>query len=288
MRDGVGLRDPAESWELRFTEAEGGSYFRSERASHPYTPRRAEDIPDGARESLTEACGIRDLSQMFIIPWAVRSVGALTQKVISPNSVLALGDRAVGLWTEKPQPGVKVSIPLERVAAIEDVAILLYGRLSFIPFGNRLTIRYNTVARHDMEPALLDLRRKLVASPQPLPDGERTTVEVPFKWKIVLRETFVRLTNDAPVVFSFATIPRKHRHGPEYKQLLVLNPFELVYLCDPMESTEPYGVDSWIVPRSRITGAQMRDGCVEVSSNGASVLLSMAPSLREAAIRWVG
>lgn len=284
----VRARDPAETWEIRFTEAEGGSYFRAERASHPYTPRRAEDIPAGALESVEEVCGIRDLSQIFIIPQAVRSIGWLSQKVISPNSVLAIGDRAVGLWTEKPQPGVKLLIHLERVAAIEDITILLYGRLSFVPFGDRLTIRYNTVARQEMEPALLALRKRLAGSAQQMPPQEYADGELPFKWKVLLEEPLVRLEKGSPVAFSFARVPGRSRHEAERRQLLALNPFELVYLCDPTESTERYGVDSLIVPRSRITGARMQGNGLEVSSNGANILLSMAPPLREAAVRWIG
>lgn len=122
----------------------------------PHAPRRAEDIPSGALESLSESCGIEGLRQVFLIPRAVRSIGWRDQKVISPNSVLAIGSRAVGLWTEKPEPGVKVMIPLKKLSAIEDVTILLYGRLSFFSFGDRLTIRYNTLARSGLEPALLE------------------------------------------------------------------------------------------------------------------------------------
>jgi hypothetical protein len=288
MRTPVRLQDSAEKWEIRFTEAAGGSYFRTERASHPYTPRQEGDIPNGAKEALDAVCGIHKLGQVFIIPWAVRSTGTLAQKVISPNSVLALGDRAVGLWTEKPDPGVKIVIPLDKVAAIEDVAILLYGRLSFVPFGDRLTIRYNTVARNEMEPALLELRKRLTGSALPMPFVEQWATELPFKWKILLGEPLVRLEKNSPVVFSFAAVRGRFRGEAERRQLLVLNPFELVYLCDPTESTERYGVDSFVVPRSRITGLRMQENSLEVSSNGAPILLSMASSLREAAVRWVG
>jgi len=291
MRDEGGVRthptDPAEKWEIRFTEAEGGSYFRSERASHPFTPRHVEDIPTGALESLEEVCGLLTLNQVFIVPWAVRSIGWRGQKVISPNSVLALGNRAVVLWTEKPQPSVKLTIPLERVTAIEDVTILLYGRLSFVPFGDCLTIRYNTVARQEMEPALLDLRKRLAGSAQRMPLVQTGTAELPFKWKVLLRDLRVRLEEDSLVISSFAKVPGRSRYEAGRGQLLALNPFELVYLCDPAESTERLGVDSFVVPRSRMTGVRIQGNDLEVSSNGARILLSMAPSLREVAIRWV-
>ena len=286
MRTAGSPRDPAEKWEIRFTEAEGGSFFRTERASHPYTPRRPEDIPAGAGNALEKACGIRALDQIFIIPWAVRSPGWPAPKVISPNSVLGLGDHAVGLWTEKPDPGVKVVIALERVSAIEDVAILLYGRLSFVPFGDRLTIRYNTVARREMEPALLALRKRLAGSAQPLPSAEPDAVEPPFKWKVVLKEPLVRLEESSPVVYSFTSVRGRLREAA-HRQLLAMNPHELVYLCDPMDSTEPYGVDSFIIPRTRITHVQNgRDG-LEVLSNGARIRIPMAEALRETAVRWL-
>ncbi len=288
MRTAVRPHDAAEKWELRFTEEEGGSYFRTERASHPYTPRREEDIPAGAMGALEAVCGIHELGQIFIIPWAVRSTGSLARKVISPNSVLALGDRAVGLWTEKPQAGVKITIPLEKVSAIEDVTILLYGRLSFVPFGDRLTIRYNTVARCEMEPALLALRERLAGAAQALPARDQGQEELPFKWKVLLEQPLVRLRESAPVISSFVSVRGKSRDEPHRGQLIALNPFELVYLCDPMESTERYGVDSFIIPRARITGVQVMDEGLEVCSNGANVPIPMSRSLRETAVKWFG
>ncbi|HUI69477.1 MAG TPA: hypothetical protein VL354_03080 [Spirochaetia bacterium] len=239
-------------------------------------------------EALEGACGIRELGQIFIIPWAVRSTQSSAQKVISPNSVLGLGDRAVGLWTEKPLPGVKITIPLERVSAIEDVTILLYGRLSFVPFGDRLTIRYNTVARQEMEPSLLALRQRLAGAAQPLPPAEPPREELPYKWRVILEEPLVHLSEGSPVIYSFASVRGKSRGEALHRQLIALNPFELVYLCDPMESTERYGVDSFVIPRSRITEAQITDTCLEVCSNGARIPIPMSPSLREAAMKWIG
>ncbi|MGA2976295.1 MAG: hypothetical protein ABSF77_13380 [Spirochaetia bacterium] len=281
-------QDPAEAWEIPFTEDEGGSYFRNNRPSHPRTPRLAEDIPLDALESLRDICGIEGLNQVFIIPLAVRTTGWHGQKVISPNSVLAIGNRAVGLWTEKPHPGVKIAIPLEKLAAIEDVTILLYGRLSFLSLGDRLTIRYNTVAREGMEPALLELRKRLAGPAQEVPPDEIEAAGLPYKWSYVLGTTLVRLEENTPVVSRFASVRRRLRRAAERGQLLALNPFELVYVFDPVESMERYGEDSFTVPRARMTGVRIQDEELEVSSNGVRFLLSMAPPLREAAIRWCG
>jgi hypothetical protein len=281
-----GPRDPAEPWELHYTEGEGGSYFRGACDIFPYVPRRSEDIPEGALDSLSEVCGFEGLRQIFVIPWAARSTGFGDQKVISPRSVLGIGARAIALWTEEPSPGVKVAIPLERLSAIEDITILLYGRLSFISFGDRLTIRYNTLARFALEPALHELRKRLAGSPQPLPPDATECPELPAKWKSLLRSPLVRFHEGAPVAFRFAMELGKSRLDIERGQLLVVNPHELVYMRDPPESSHTYGEDSFIVPRPRITRVRDREKYLEVASNGARFSLSMAPELREAATRW--
>jgi hypothetical protein len=68
----------------------------------------------------------------------------------------------------------------------------------------------------------------------------------------------------------------------------VLNPHELVYLCDPAEANEKYGVDSFIVPRSRVSGIRVQKGNLEVTAMGAHFSLSMAPVLSDAAVHWLG
>jgi hypothetical protein len=280
--------DPAESWELVFSEREGGSWFRANSTSHPYTPRRGEDIPPGAWGPLKDACGLDGLHQVFIIPWAVRSIGLGNRKVISPNSVLAIGTRAVALWTEKPQPGIRIIIPLAEVAAIEDVTILLFGRLSFVPFGQQLTIRYNTVARRALEPALLQLRRRLSGPALPIPPEVDRAAALPFKWHNLIRTAQVRVEECAPVAFRFHTAPKTSRHGHARGELLVLNPYELVYLCDPPDSLHQYGEDSFIIPRARMSEVRAGEKAALVTSRGARLSITMAPALSRAAAAWCG
>jgi hypothetical protein len=274
-----GPRDAAESWELRCSESEGGEYLRGACDVFPYVPRRPEDAPAGALESLGEICGFEGLRQVFIIPWAARSTGFADQRVLSPGSVLGIGARAVALWTDRPEPGIKVAIPLERLSAIEDVTILLYGRLSFVSLGDRLTIRYNTLARFALEPALLELRKRLAGQPQPLPADTAEYPELPAKWNSLLHE-------GAPVAFRFAVEPGRYPGEPDRGQLLVVNPYELVFLRDPAESPHTYGEDSFIAPRTSISRVRVREKYLELASNGARFSLSMAPRLREAAARW--
>ena len=280
-----GPRDPAESWELPSTETAEGSFARGSCDVFPFSPRRTEDVADGALKALNEICGIEELRQVFVIPWAVRTTGQGDQKVISPGSVLCIGTRAIALWTEEPEPGVKIAIPLERLSAIEDVVILLYSRLTFLSPACHLTIRYNTLARFALEPALLELRGRLAGSPQPLPI-EEAKPDLPIKWECLLRSPLVRFHEGAPVTFRFATAPGKSRHERERGQLIAVNAHELVFMCDPPESSHTYGENSFIIPRPRITRVRDRQKYLEVASNGARFSLSMAPELREAAARW--
>ena len=281
------VRDPPEKWELMFTEREGGSYFRGSYASHPYSPKEAEEVPAGALGSLEETCGLEDLRQVFIIPWAVRFTGGGAHKVISPNSVLALGARAVALWTEKPEPGVRIVIPLEGLSAIEDITILLYGRLSFIPFRERLTIRYNTVSRPALEPALLRLRKRLAGAARPVPGTEAGETELTFKWHNIFHDLVVRLEQGAPAAHHFAITRGRSRRDEGRAEMAVLNPWELVYLCDPSGAPPYHGSDSIIIPRSRITSAQEVSAGVEVISNGTPILLPVERLIREAVLGWV-
>ena len=281
------LQDPAESWELHCAEGEEGSHYRGVYDVFPRTPRRAEDVPEGALESLNASCSLEGLRRVFVIPRAVRSTGCGDQKVMSPGSVLGVGTRAVGLWTEKPGRGVKVLIPLDRLAAIEDLTILLYGRLSFLSFAGKLTIRYNTLARSNLKPALLELRERLAGPPLPLPLEEEEGRELPIKWKRLLRSPHLRFRESAPVAFRFAVAPKKPRDDVEYGQLLVLNPYELVYICDPLEASHNYGEDTIIVPRPRITRVRVREKHLEVVANGTRLSLNMTPELREVAARWL-
>ncbi len=85
----------------------------------------------------------------------------------------------------------------------------------------------------------------------------------------------------------FAVASRRHRDDVERGQLLVVNPYELEYICDPVEVTHNYGVDSHIIPRRHITRVRVRERYLEVSSNGARLSLSMAPELRAAAAQWL-
>jgi len=279
-------RDPAESWELP-SSAELAPSFRGICDCYPRTPRWEEDIPASVLKSLQDLCGIDRLGQVFIIPETVRSIGWKERRVVSPESVLALGSRAVALWTGKPEPGIKACVPLDQIAAIEDVTILLYGRLSFISPGTRLTVRYNILARRGFEPALRELRRMLAGPARPVPRNGGESSSLPFKWRRLLEAPLVRLSGGAPVAFRFARVRRRAPFDIERGELLALTPSELLFLCDPPDAGHTYGEDSCVVSRARITRVLRERPGLRVCSNGAELPLAMEPALSEAAAGWL-
>jgi hypothetical protein len=88
------------------------------------------------------------------------------------------------------------------------------------------------------------------------------------------------------VTYRFAQAPRASRQDVDRGQILVVNPHELVYMCDPPEASHNYGADSFIVPRPRITRVRDREKYLEVASNGARLSLAMVTELRQAGARW--
>jgi hypothetical protein len=288
-------QDPAEPWEAPYTEREGGFYYRGYYAGHPSVPRKPDDVPAGAFESLRDACSVSEIGQLLVVPSCVRLIGQGSRKVITPQQVLGIGARAVGLWTEKPAPGLKISIPRETLCAIEDVHILLYGKLSFISSAQRMTIRYNTVCRRVLEPLLSSLRKTLAGPGLTLPSracaeaegGVANPAGIPYKWNFLLHSPFSTLDDDAPRVFQFSQeLWRRWGKRTLRGHLMIMTPYELVSLQDPPGSFHSYGVDSLFIPRARIQGVTLRAKGAEVSAGGARFSLSLTPRLLSAVSGW--
>ena len=84
-----------------------------------------------------------------------------------------------------------------------------------------------------------------------------------------------------------AKMHRSYLADIERGQMLVLNPHELLYMCDPAESSHRYGADTFTIPRVGITGARFRGEALDVAANGARVSLSMVTELGTAAAGWL-
>jgi hypothetical protein len=270
--------DPAEPWETPYTGQDGGEYFRAMRTPHPFVPASREDAPPGAFDALAAPCGVEDIRQLFVIPSCVRFTGRGADKVVSPMQVVALGARAVGLWTAEPTPEVRAIIGIDSLAYIEDIHILLYGKLTFFSRQGRISIRYNTVARRVLEPALLALRLRMAGASGPVPICEQAEA-LPFKWRLIAGSPFHRLGDDEPAVWRFS--PRARA------QLLMMTPRELLSLADPADSVHRFGVDGHYVPRAGIEEARFDDCGLRLRVKGATLELALDERLRDAARLWL-
>jgi hypothetical protein len=169
------------------------------------------------------------LEQFFVIPTGCRRTGSRrTRHITTPTQVLGLGDDAIALWVDAPpRPGVRVIIALDMLAAIDDVEFLLDGRLSFLSADDRLTVRYNTVGRSSVEPAIGAVRAAVAGDPSPLP-GQPVTAELPVKWRNIARSPRVLLRPDEPALLLFARPPSAPRDT-----LVAITAHELVVAREP-------------------------------------------------------
>ena len=69
------LSDPPERWEIDCGVSAVSVPSRGLYDVFPHTPRRAEDLPKGALETLNRGCSLEGLEQLFVISAAVRSIG---------------------------------------------------------------------------------------------------------------------------------------------------------------------------------------------------------------------
>lgn len=274
--------DAPEPWE-RVTSGGGGpDTGLSGSDSHPFRPEAWHDVPDLAVNALAKACGTTKPSELFVIPPAARSVAAprnAERQIATPLQVLGFGQTAIGLWADDAFGGdLKVVIPIDELAAIEDVHVLLFGRLSLVTSRQRLTIRYNTVAGHKLEESLQAVRLAAAGTPSPvhpatLPDG------TPHKWVTLAASPTVRL-DDGPITLVYETEPGRARREPPYETLIALTAHELVIAREPEHRpvTAKYGVDVLQVPLGRLEGVWTEGDQLCVRAAGAITRVKVGPA----------
>jgi hypothetical protein len=301
--------DPAEPWEIPVAKKDR-SRVESQLPGRPFKPTRADEVPSRSLSGLESPCGRVPLERLFVLPAATRLVNP-TSCVVTPGMVLAFGDRALGLWIDDGPAGRTLSVPIDRLLAVEDRLILLYGRLRFVAGDRQIVVRYNTVAREYIGDNVESLRRRVARTAFPVepafvwkaPHGAGTRpADLPFKWRIVLDKPAVR-PDEGPAAIAVGDVsPLRPAPGRPASGVAVLGPRELVIANEPTEYTDRarYGVDVLSVPRTRLDALRW-DGCrVEVHLDGrpedagaAPVSLALDPNLVDAMrsafgaqIRW--
>jgi hypothetical protein len=293
------VSDPAEAWEIPVRRLDTAWL-----QGRPFRPTKPDEVPPAALPSLVTACGPLLLDRLFVVPRTTRLV-APGKCVLTPTSVLGFGERAVALWIDEGPDGRLVAIPIERLRAIEDRRILLYGRLGFIAAETRLVLRYNTAERRALGDNLRDLRHRIAPPGPPTADGflwldhhgqSRARSELPVKWRYVLSSPAVLADPQEPAIVAVGDVAetQRGRSGPA-SGIAVLASRELVIAVEPIGyvEAERYGVDLLAVPRAHLAGIGWngRSVTVRVGRAGAevaSVRLPLDARLVEAMQRSFG
>jgi hypothetical protein len=240
-------------------------------------------VPRGALEALSLECGVREFNQLFVIPSSPRPIGGGRWRwVETPAQVLGFGDHGVGLWVDAtPVPGVQQVIPHPNLAAIADERILLYGRLSFLTADQALRVRYNTVSRWHLRPALVSLRRTVATLPGPVPDVEPP--RLPHKWRVISESETVRPPAGEKVAVFFGSY-RAHRRMRALPALLAVTSRELIVVRQPYRNRDGYGSDALYVSRQRIEQLEAERSTLQLRVAGTHLELVLDDALAAAAL----
>jgi hypothetical protein len=196
--------------------------------------------------------------------------------VITPAKVLGFGERKVGMWVDDGPDGRLTWISIDRLLAVDDRTILLYGRLRLVAHGSQIVVRYNTVSRSDVQENLNQLRGLMCGADRPVEsaflwldpsDEQRSQADLPHKWRVVLDNPAVRpdLTEPVKVAAGDLTEIQAGRTRPA-SGVAVLGPRELVVANEPVEYLDRarYGVDLLAVPRERLDSLSWDGQCLTV------------------------
>ena len=279
--------DPPEAWEVKDTPIDWEFWGKDKSVRHPFVPFSSTEVPEGAFEDLTNACGVTELRRLFVIPRNVRRawVDSHPAHVFTPTHVLGIGEEGIGLWVSRPTPHVESVIRYEEIVCIEQIHILLYGRLTLETKNGKLTVRYNTVAEQELEGLVEFVRRKVASDELEVPAGEGPDeMELPFKWDLIARSDSLVLGESRPLSLAFAETAGRRR--AKHHALLALTPRELIYLHDPYNSDHNYGADGTYVARSGIEGVRFDDLGIICAVAGRPVDMRMPAELVSAAHRW--
>jgi hypothetical protein len=272
---------PATSGELRPIQG------LAPRAVPPYRPRDATDVPAGALPALSATCGDLGASDLAVIPPTIRPIDVATGMwAVAPWRVIGVGPVGIGLWVQRGPdggPGVRRTIPTDRVAAVDDRTVLLSARLRVAAEECGLDLWYTTVARAVLEPLVMRVRRAAADHLRPIPlDGivGEPPGERPMKWRMAAGSPMVRLDPRAPATILFGLAPERPG-DPSRPALVALTPHELVVAREPAtEDVGPgYGFDALQVPRGRLEACTFELGRLRLRSAGCDLDVPLGDEL---------
>jgi hypothetical protein len=285
-----GHDDPPELWE-QLAEPAPRTSRAPGFAAHPYVPARQTDVPTGASEALESACGAWRLDQLFVVPAAPRRVvGDSYAWVTTPAQVVGLAEEGVALWIDAdPEPRVACALTLDELAAIDHAQIGAYMRLTLLAPDRRLTVRYDAVARHELDSALCALRAAAGGCPLPVPDEPE--LELTHEWAHLVHSTAVRLRPDERIAVRMGQLPTGAQAHAR-SAMVALTPHELILAREPnldlLEGSAPSGHDVLAIPRQRLERAEAAGAGLRLYTASVEIDLALPVGLARQLVDIVG
>ena len=264
----------------------------------PFRPSSPTQVPPRSLATLEQACGPIGLDRLLVVPSCVRPIGG-GDYAIAPGRVLAFGDEVVACWIDSTD-GLVLSVPIRDLAAFDDRTVLLYGRLRLVGMTSTLVVRYNTVARDDLQQNLGRLRTQMAVRSYPVEprvvciDARRSRPgfeDLPYRWRFLFESTALRPNPEEAVALAAGDLSpidggKERRPGG----IAILGPRELVIATEPSDWSGPdrYGVDLLAVPRERLEslGWDGRDLTVRIAGIAAGrpneIVMPLEPLLVDA------
>lgn len=143
-------------------------------AGRPRGVRRPADVawlPDGAYPAIVDSVGRVGLEDLLVVPavaWPVEPWRC--RYLYSPLSVMAIGERGVGLWVQAPPAsGVRAQVPLDQISAVEQRSGGPGGVLVVTGQAAMLLARYDADGQAVVDAWTRRLRLRAAAAPVPVP-----------------------------------------------------------------------------------------------------------------------
>ncbi len=292
-RGGREIVDPAETWESpvpRTTVSRGRPYAR---IAGFLAPTCDADLPAGVLRTLRFACGSLPLDRSLVLPASTRPIDRSCRRYVTGRrQVLGFGERATGLWVEGRGRDPVAEVPVERIGAIEDVAVLCYRRLSVRTADVRLSVRYAADSRALLATPLAWLRRRIEGDARgEVPWlGVRTvgTRTVPGEWHTVAEEVSLE-GGERGVAMLFGLVPARLGNSRGRGALLAITAAELIVLAESEGVTAPTGAwpQTLVVPRRTLQQARQDGDRLLLRSAGVDRILRLGPQLTAAAVELI-
>ncbi len=287
--------DPAEDWETPVPSSVAGRLDPEGRGPRLVQATSEADLPPGVLRLLRYACGPLPLERTFLLAASARPVDRSCRRFVStPVQVLGFGERATGLWVDRGRRDPAAIVPVARIGAIEDLAVLRCRRLSVRAADVRLSVRYSSETGSLLLGALRWLRRRAAGDAQgPVPPVGQCAVgadRIPGPWQQLI-ETLARDAPPGGIATLFGRAPDVVGDGVARGALVGLTSTELLVLVGPdaTEAAEVAGpdvlamVDRLAVPRHALQTVTAAGERLVIRAAGVERQVAIGATLARAA-----